>query len=66
MHSYPDHPLTACECDSNGHLRKQDVRLLIDDMDHGGHGGEGGGYISRQGARKKGEDAGLSISNQHC
>lgn len=59
----PDHH--AFECDSNGHLRGQDVRLLINYADQEGYGREGGGYISRQGARKLGEDAGVLISNQN-
>ena len=53
----PDHD--AFECDSPGHLRGQDVRLLISYGDQQAYGREGRGYISRQGARKKkkGEDA---------
>ena len=54
----------ACECDSNGHLRGQDARPLINDSDHGGHGVEGGRYISKQGAGEKGEDPGTLMSNK--
>lgn len=62
--SSPDHH-DAFECDSPGHLRGQDVRLLISYADQQGYGREGRGYIFRQGARKKGEDAGVLISNQN-
>ncbi len=60
----PDHHV-AFECDSNGHLPGQDDSLIIHDADQEGHCREGGGYISRHGARKKEKKPGLLMSNHH-
>ena len=48
------------ECDANTPLRGQPVMFNHEDQE-----GHGGAYISEQGARKKGEDSGVPISNQH-
>ena len=60
----PD-PHDAFECDSNGHLRGQDVSLVMDCADQEAHGREGGEYIFWQGARKKGEDPAPLMSNHY-
>ena len=57
----PEHHV-AFERDSNDHLRGKHVRVLWDDADEGAV--EGHGYIFGHGARKKGEDAGVCLSNQ--
>lgn len=60
----PDHH-DPFECDSDGHLRGQDVRLLIHHADQGGRSREGSAYISTQGAKEKGQQSGPLISNHH-
>ena len=51
------------ECDSNSHLRGQRVMVNYEHQD--GHDMEEGEYKSWLGARKKGEEPGLLISNHH-
>ena len=56
----PKHHDVFDECDSNTLLHGQ--RVMLDYADQEGHGGA---YISGQGARKKGEDSGVLISNHY-